>query len=359
MPRRILHILGSAQPQGIGIAQIVRALAEGLDPARYEWHALFLKEEGSLMDDLSESGVAVQVIDWKRGARDPRGAMNLLRAFRQTEFDIVHQHFGGRSVRWLAKGFGRRRLVLHLHGERLDARPEVPLHLTIRRADAVIATSAAAASIVSGAPVHVVHPGIDVGRWSPGSERADTIVIGTARRLIPVKGIIHLVRAFAVLWSEFPDMRLEIAGDGPERGAIEAEAARLGVADRVTMLGWRADLPAVVSSWSVFVLPSIEEGFGIAAAEAMAAGLPVVATNVGGLPELVVDGETGYLVPPADPEALAAGIRRLLLSPEQRSAFGAAGRARVERSFSVENMVGKIEAIYDALLRNQREEARS
>jgi glycosyltransferase involved in cell wall biosynthesis len=152
------------------------------------------------------------------------------------------------------------------------------------------------------------------------------------------------------LGAEWPELRLVIAGDGSLRGALEAEAAALGIADRVHLLGARNDVPDVLAALDVFAMPSEWEPFGLAAAEAMAAGLPVVASEVGGLPEVVAAGVTGILVPACEPEPLAAGIATLLREPATRRAMGEAGRARVQAEFSAQAMGNRMCSLYERLL---------
>jgi glycosyltransferase involved in cell wall biosynthesis len=218
-----------------------------------------------------------------------------------------------------------------------------------RGADYVIANSRNVASHVSAASVEVVYPGIEIGREH--AEPPGPPVIGFAGRLAPIKGVDDLIRAIAILRTELPEIGLEIAGDGPERGALEELVQSSGLDAHVTFLGWQSDLAPAFKRWAMFVQPSLSEGFGVSALEAMATGLPVIATAVGGIPELVVAGETGLLVPPRDPNRLAGALRELLRDRDRRSAFGANGRARVSTDFSVNRMVTEIEAIYDRLLR--------
>jgi len=355
MPCQVLHILGTAQPEGTGIARIVSALASGLDPERYHVHVWFLGGDGPLAAELEAARARVRVIHWWRGARDPVGAWRFWRGLCGEEFSIVHQHFGGRSVRWLARAATRARIVLHLHGHVWESQGPSPVAIPVQGADVVIAASRAIAEHVVGVQPHVVYAGVRVpdngGEASAVPRTTTGRVIGTAGRLVPIKGIVYLVHALAVLRAEFPDLRLEIAGSGPERPALENEVQLLGLADCVTFLGWRADIVRAMTRWDVFVLPSLAEGFGITALEAMAAGLPIVATAVDGIPELVEDGRTGWLVPPGDPAALAERLHVLLLDPEQRRAMGAAGRARAQEHFSIDRMVTGISKIYDDILR--------
>jgi len=136
-----------------------------------------------------------------------------------------------------------------------------------------------------------------------------------------------------------------IAGDGVQRGDLEDQTQALGLADAVVFAGFRTDVPALLRAADVFVLPSLLEGLPNTALEAMSVGLPVVATRVDGVPEAVVDGETGLLVPPEDSAALAEALGKLLAEPGTRSAMGEAGRLRAETEFSVERMLDAVEAL--------------
>ena len=357
MAHEILHILGTAQPEGSSIARIVSALAHGLDPARYHIHAWFLAGEGPLVGLLNQAGARADALDWARGARDPAGAWKFWRRLHGLSIDIVHIHFGGRSVRWLARAATGAKIVMHLHGRILEPRGLAPIDFSARGADIVVAVSHAVASRVVDGPARVIYAGTDVPPMdSPAPRRRSTseVILGTAGRLIPLKGIEFLLSAAAALRGEFPDLRVEIAGSGPERPELEQRIARLGLTARVEFLGWIDDLHTVLPRWDVFVMPSLEEGFPLAALEAMAAGLPVVASCVGGVPELVVDGNTGWLVPPGDAEALAARLRLLLRSPEERLTMGANARARVRDHFSLAQMTENFGKLYDELLGETR-----
>ena len=161
-----------------------------------------------------------------------------------------------------------------------------------------------------------------------------------------------LLRAIARLRAGPVAPTVVLVGDGPERPALESAAA-LGDG-RVVFTGERADARRLLPAFDVAVVPSIErEGFGLAALEAMDAGLPVVASRVGGLPEVVQDERTGLLVPPGDDAALAAAIERLLMRPHERDAFGALGRGRVESLFRAAPMTRRVEGLYEEILRER------
>ncbi len=167
----------------------------------------------------------------------------------------------------------------------------------------------------------------------------------TTARLDAQKGLTYLLDAAALL----PDPMFAVVGDGPERAALEAQVAALGLRDRVRFLGYRSDVPELLAACDVFVLPSLYEGLPLALLEAMASGVPVVATAIGGVDEAVQDGVSALLVPPADARALGVAIRTLLDDPGLARQLGTTGMAVARRSFSVEPMVRQLTRIYDEL----------
>ncbi|HTK40123.1 MAG TPA: glycosyltransferase family 4 protein [Gemmatimonadales bacterium] len=207
--------------------------------------------------------------------------------------------------------------------------------------------------------IRVVHNGIDPAPFEMSWEarpaadvnrepRQPSVV--TLARLSAQKGIDTLLTAA----SQVPEARFFIVGDGSERAALEAQAQSLGVSDRVSFLGHRRDVPALLASADVFAFPSLFEGLPLSVLEAMAAAKPVVASRVGGTDEAVVDGVTGILVPPSDPAALAQAIRTVLADPQLAARLGGAGRARVHEAFTAQAMVRGVEAVYDELLARPR-----
>lgn len=329
--------------------RIVEGLAEGLASRGYSVQVWFLGGDGALIQKCSKAGLRSRVIDWQDGRRDPLGALRLRSALRAERFAIVHQHFGGRLVRRVVRVGTRARIVTHLSARVSESAYDRLLAPNVSDADVVLATSVAVAKIVPSVPVQVVYPGVPLGESHSGRS-AGPPVVGTAARLVPIKGVLDLVRAFAMVRAEVADVRLEIAGSGPEGLRLEHEIDVLGLAGAVKLLGWRSDLSQLLPSWDIFALASFDEGLPISALEAMAAGLPVVATAVGGVPELVSEGKTGFLVPRGDVDALAERLRVLLLNPERRLAMGAAGQVRAREEFSIERMVAAVAAVYDDAL---------
>jgi len=179
----------------------------------------------------------------------------------------------------------------------------------------------------------------------------ETACLLVAANLVRRKGVDVLLDAFAALATR-AHCALWIAGDGPERAALEAAATRLGVAEQVSFLGRRGDVPDLLEACDVFVLPSRQEGLGVAALEAMARARPVLASAVGGLAEIVIPEQTGLLVPPGDAAALASALERLVRDPALARRLGAAGAKRVAEHFLAEQMVAGYETLYREILRD-------
>jgi glycosyltransferase involved in cell wall biosynthesis len=175
-------------------------------------------------------------------------------------------------------------------------------------------------------------------------------IVGMVARLHPVKGHRFLIEAAARVSMELPNTHFVLVGSGPLRQEIEDRAAQLGLKDRVHLLGDRRDAAQLVASFDIALLTSLHEGFPNAVMEAMAAGVPVVATAVGGTRELIADGETGYLVPPADPAALGERISFALKHEADTAAIAGRGREFVTSRFGIERMVESVEKLYDELL---------
>jgi len=171
-------------------------------------------------------------------------------------------------------------------------------------------------------------------------------VIGTVSVLRGKKGHRFLLEAAARLRQEYPGLKVIVVGDGPGRDGLWREAKALELERTVSFLGFRQDIPRILATFDVFVFPSLEEALGAAILEAMAAGKAVVASRVGGIPEAVVDRETGLLVPPADSGALAEAVRKLLQDPDLRRRMGEQGRLRVEEQFSLNRMLDRTAALY-------------
>ena len=288
--------------------------------------------------------------------------------------DVVHaMHLT--SYGFLAALAGGRPLLVSVWGtDVLEAPTLTPFHhwltrYALARADVITATGLHLATETTRytpphTPVTVVPYGVDIESFRPADpprEHGERIVIGAAGRLSPEKGLTYLIDAFATLKQRHGErVRLRIAGEGPERGRLEAQARRLGIEDAVEFTGWLQHpaqapgpgpgLPEFLQSLDVFAMPSIWEGFGVAAAEASSAGLPVVATDVYGIPDVVRHNLTGLLVQPRDPGALAAALSGLVDDPDRRAALGVAGREYVTSHYDWRVNAAQMDAIYDQLV---------
>ena len=352
-PRRILHILSTAELAGTAIFQMVEALATVADKNRFQIDICFLRP-GPLLDRVRNRGVEATCVNWSASARDVLGMSRYTAQLRSAEYHILHQHVGGRLLTSMGSRLTPAKIILHLHGRTLERNPSARNITALPPSDAVVANSRAMAEHFAGAHARVIYPGIDTSAPALPPTPHAGVVLGTACRLESVKQVAHLIQAMPALVAEFKHLRLEIAGDGSLRSRLEQESRQLGVADHVVFLGWRSDLPAVLSGWDIFAMPSHDEGFGVAALEAMAAGLPVVANSVGGLNELIDDGRTGFLVPPEDSARFLQRLRHLILDRPAREQMGAAARARATQHFPLARAVEQTLALYDELLSSPR-----
>ena len=358
MTVRVLHVLRSAQHDWTGIARVVTQALPQMALRHYESDAVFLGPEGPLAPMLARAGATVRFLPWNTGARDPLGALRFARFVRAGRYDIVHAHVGGRLLLRLCAFTARSGVVFHVHsrvrevGERYV---EGPIHTA--GADAVIAVSRSVAGAISDARATVIYSGVPVPPLPAAGVRAALpTVIGAAGRLTAGKAFTDLVRALPLI----PDtVQLEIAGDGPQRESIAALARELGVSNRVTLLGWVPDMRPLLARWTLFANPSLEEGFGLAVVEAMAAALPVVATPVGGVPEVAIDGENALLVRPGHPEELAAAINRVLADRTLAERLVTRARQHVERHFSIQQQVDATDRLYQSLLRDRGRRGRN
>jgi len=300
-----------------------------------------------------------------------------VRIAREGNADVIHAHWaiptGPAAV--LAARRVRLPSVITMHGGDVYVNPEQgydfptrwyvrpPLRWTLRRADALTAITEDCRqhALRAGAPaeaIRLIFNGTDLRRFSPGAHpngSADASwgphMIFACRQLFPRKGIRFLIEAAAQLKPRFPDLKLVLAGDGFERPELARLAEELGIAPDVTFLGWvpNTALPPYYRAAAVSVIPSLEEGFGIPAAEAMGCEVPVVASDAGGLPEVVEQDVTGLVVPRGDPTALAQAIGSLLEDPARRRRMGAAGRARALQLFDWDRTAEQFEQLYREL----------
>ncbi len=366
---------------GIGAAgggeAIARQVATHLDPARFEvafcvtrWVPDSAAEPA--LEELRRAGVAFHGLS--RGARlDLRPWRRLISWARHWGVDVLHTHKIGSNV-WgaLLRGpLGARVFVAHEHTWSYEGNPRrvfLDRELIARRADAFVAVSREDQRRmveVEGVPPRKTRfiangippfppptPGRDV-RAELGIGPAQPLV-GVVATLRPQKALDVIIRAVPLLRERVPEATVLIVGGGDERNSPEEQrlralTAELGLGEELRLLGERADVPDLLAAFDVAALSSDFEGSPLSVMEYMEAAKPVVATRVGGLPDLVDDGVSGLLVEPQDPPALAAALAELLLDPERAARMGEAGRARRRERFSIEATAREVGALYEEL----------
>lgn len=323
--------------------------------------ALIADPRGLLLRRAAECGIAATPLPI-RGEFDPLAFFRLYRILKKARPAILHYNTPRPLlVGWLAAR--RAGVPISLAARRVDfpLRKNPFSRFKYNRAvDKIIAVSHAAArtlaaSGVAREKIEVINEGIDLSEFDslPGPalrENRTSLDIGTVGHLSREKGHRDLLLAAAIIANRAQGVRFWIVGDGELRGELEAEAARLGLGEKVRFTGFRHDAPALLKSFDMFVLPSLSEGFPMVLLYAMAAALPIVATRVGGVVEIIEHGATGLLVPPARPEALAEAMLYLIEHKGEAERMGRAARRRVEEFFTVEAKVRQTEEVYRRLM---------
>jgi sugar transferase (PEP-CTERM/EpsH1 system associated) len=370
-PRRLMHVVLNLRVGGL--ERVVVDLVRSLDRTRYRVEVCCLDEGGDLQREIESLGVPVTVL----GMSQVGGGVvldRLVGLMRAGGIEVVNTHnvlahkFGALAARCAGVP-----VVVHTkHGRNFVGRPfehpkiQVYGHLLSWITDRIVAVSDDARDVcrryelVPPWKLVTIPNGVDVRRFEVAVDRpalllelgipADARIVGNVARFVPEKDQATLVRALARVLAAMPQAFLLLVGDGPLMDAAARLAQDLGVADRVRLAGRRRDIPPILKLLDVFALSSITEGTSISLLEAMAAGVPVVATAVGGNPALVTHGVTGLLCPSRDPEALAARILEVLRDPARSGALAAAGKARVADAFSVERAAAAYAGLYEDLL---------
>ena len=366
MNRSRIHVLHVAHSLNVGGAEkLVHDLALRTDRDRFAVSVACLDAAGPLAESLSAAGIPVEVLE-RRSGLDVGLVRRLRQVIRRHAVDVVHAHqytpffYGVMAARWAGAA-----CVFTEHGRH---HPDVRKPKRVA-ANQVLARMARATVAVSeftrqaliqndGFPadrVQVLYNGVDTQARATTDRSAardalgllpQTPVLGVCARLSAEKNLPMLVAAFAEVRRAHPEARLLIAGDGPARPDVEEAIRAHGLGASARLLGFVEDVPALVSAFDVFGLSSVTEGTSVTLLEAMLAGRPTVVTRVGGNPEVVVDGVTGWLVPSDDAASFAERVSALFKDRAQSEAFGAAGRRRVQENFTFQGMVHGYESLY-------------
>lgn len=360
-PVRVLHLIETGGPGGA--ERILLALATHL--GQHYHSTVGLLRHGWLESQVLASGLDCSHLDGN-GHGDLAVLRRLLHVIRSHNIDLMHAHeFYMNMLATLVSCMTGIPTVCTVHGKNYYPerwRRRMIYRLIARRAAQLVVVSRELQRFfcdTTGVPrerVGVILNGIDTTAFSGISRRRELLdplgiprearIVGTIGNLYEVKGQTHLVHAARLLSQCLPELHVIILGRGGMRDALRSLSVSLGIQDRIHLLGFREDAASYLGLMDVFTLPSLSEGLPISLLEAMAAEVPVVVTQVGGMPEVVEHGKTGFLVPPGDPETLAQEIRWLLENPEGARAMGEAGGHRVRESFSLEGMIGQYHEVY-------------
>ncbi|MBI5115640.1 glycosyltransferase [Candidatus Poribacteria bacterium] len=373
---KILHVTNSISMGGAE-AHLLCLLGR-LDRSAFEPVYAYLDDSAgwsdSLVSQFEDRGIPS--VSLKTGSLlDLRAFGRLANLMKAGRFDIVHVHllrsqlYGIPAARW--SGVPSVIVSVHNTSRRFARFPTNSIaKISFAMADRIIAISRAVGEhlvrngCVSNGKLRVIHYGYDVKQSSdPGTNDLrnqlrlppGTKLLGVVARLMPPKGHRYLFDALPEVLKANKEAHLLVIGgeDTAIAGALRAQVHDLHLDEKITFLGYRADVAAILPQLDLFVLPSLSEGFGLVLLEAMAAGLPVVSTMVDAIPEIVEHGVTGLLVPPAQSRPLAEAINKILGRPYRAREMGAAGRKRAEQCFSVAKMVSETEQLYREVARGK------
>ncbi len=369
LKKRVLQLIGSFH-QGGTERQAVSLTRQLASDGRIEVFAATMNKDGVLLAEAEAIGLP-EIPEYKLtsffNANFVRQVRSCAQYLRANNIDIVHSHdfytnVFGMAAATLAGIRGRIASKRETSQMRSKAQ-EVVERIAFLRANAIVANSKAvrdflAARSIPSEKIHVIYNGLDVVRFGkrsadpaefglPSGRRFVTIVANLRHR---VKNLPMLLRAAVDVISNFDDVDIVIAGEGELETELRAFADELGILDRTHFVGRCSDVPGLLSISAVCVLTSLAEGFSNSILEYMAAGKPVVATNVGGAAEAVVEGETGYLVDSDDDRAMSGRLIELLRDPAKSSRMGQAGRSLVEAKFSLAKRLDRTLDLYDLIL---------
>lgn len=361
--------------KGLGRGGTERLLADclnELDSDRFDVQvAYLLPYKEALVEDIRSTGVLVHCLDAPR-ARDVKWLPALRSLVRDQDIDLVHTHAPVPAIGARLALVGLDAALVHTE-HNMWPRYRWPTYvgngMSFGRNDAVIAVSEAVRQSILDAPIppRQLRPTVEVVRHGTKISSTDLTpaardcarsllgipsekrVLGTVANFTPKKNQQGLIRTFTTLAQDRDDLWLVLVGSGPEEAALRRAADNSGVGDRIVFTGMRDDVPALLPGFDVFVLSSLFEGLPISLVEAMASGVPCVATDVGGIPEVIEDGVSGLMVPAGDDDRLAEAVARVLDDPALRRNIRESGR-RVADELDLSNAVRQTEQIYERVL---------
>ena len=350
-----------------GLQRVVADIATHLDRNRFDPSVCALRDGGPIAEELQKNRIRFFNISQKNGGVDYLCFLKLRRLFREEKPDIVHTHntqpFIDGTIGSILAGVPVRIHTDHARDFPDKRRYMYAEYVMSQFVDRVVAVSEHTKQNlvrfehIDGNKIDLIPNGIDGAKYAMPIDRQKKMkelniptgkgpILGVGVRLSKQKGITYLLKAMKILSADFPNVVLLIAGEGDLRESLEKEAIDLGIEEYVLFLGPRLDVNELLKIFDVYVLPSLWEGMPLVLLEAMAASLPIVATNVGGNPEVVVNKVNGFLVEPGDVRALYQSIKSILKNGELREQFSKSSQERFRQRFNVDVMVKRYERLY-------------
>lgn len=344
-----------------------------IDREKFDYRIVyFLKRYSDLVSTFEQSGIPVYCLNMGK-IYDIRAFFRLLKLIRKLEIDILHIHSPFAAIIGRIAGFICRvnKIITTEHEIHRRLHPVTkfgtlftyPLNHTTIAVSKAVADSLTKHSMVPSSRIHIVHNAIDLGTMQSVHNHVDVrkslgikpndMVVGNVAHIRPGKGHTYFLEAAHLILKQRTDVTFVITGKErteKELNELLELAKELRIRDKILFTGFRSDAIQVMSAFDVFVLPSISEAFGIVLLEAMNLEIPIVASRVGGIPEVVVDGRNGFLVSPRNPQELADKILKLLNNENIRIRMGKEGKKMVRESFDIANMVKRVEQIYLSIL---------
>lgn len=367
-----------------GSPDIVRVLCSGLDPAVFDVYLIYgktLHPSAKTAEFLRTTSVHLihipQLVRDIRPLSDLAALVRLFAVFSHQEFDIIHTHTAKAGALGRIAGFlARTPVILYTpHGHNFYGYFSKFCSKAIVLIEKILATVTTgivvftqlekrdfiALDVAPGEKISVVSQGLELAEYIPPEQEKNAIkesfgikqedfVIGLVSRLEPVKGTQYFIEACRLLAAESVSLRFIIAGDGSLADSLKQKVKEYRLGEKVIFLGWRQDIPHILAACEIVVLPSLNEAVGIALIEAQAQGIPVVASRVGGIPEVVQDGITGLLVAPGQPQEIADAVIRLYRDPRASKEMGRAAQRWVRDKFSAGAMIRALTVLYQELI---------
>ncbi|MBI5740615.1 MAG: glycosyltransferase [Nitrospirae bacterium] len=353
-----------------GAEEHLLTILRNLNPEEYRPTVLCIRDKGEIGREIEGMGIDVISLNRDSKAADVRIIKDILKVMRKQNISLVHTHL------YHANMYGRTAAFLaevpvvsteHNAYPKYKFKRRIVNWLLAKRTGKIVAVSDAvknhivARDWITPTKVEVIHNAVDISRFDSVTRETsrqklciapESLVIGTVGRLIEQKGHIYLIEALHAVREAVPQIKLVLAGSGTLETSLKNEVSAKGLDEHVMFLGQRRDIPDILKAMDIFVLPSLWEGLPMVLLEAMASGLPIVATSVSGVTEIVRDEINGIIVPARNKTALAGAIIGLSADSVKRKAFGRSGRKMVEDRFSSVRMAARLDSVYKSLIQN-------